>query len=301
VTGLPAPSHPDAWPRDRVFAPGLRPLVSRLIMHPHDIPAHAHDFAEIVVGVWGSCLQDSPQGQQPLDEQAVAVLRPWSWHDYRQMHEFTGWVVCVGREVIHRELGWIAGDPLLARAAWWLEESRTARPQVAILRPDPAILLRLRHCCAELAQATAAGGAAGGTPFARLLELLELLAPLLPTPATSTGDAPTLVTEAARLMETALDQAWTLAGLATRLRIDRTHLARTFRRAHGLPPMAWLARRRAEEAARMLDASDWPVTRIAAAVGWPQPHHFARRFRAHFGLSASAYRLRSRSRSPHGA
>lgn len=298
MTGLPSIPRPDAWPRDRVFASGLRPVVSRLIMHPQAIPVHAHDFAEVVVGVWGSCLQDSQQGQQALDEHAVAVLRPWGWHEYRQTREFTAWVVCIGREVINRELSWIASDPVLAPAAWWLEESRGADPQVAIIRPESAVLSRMRRCCAELAEATAAGGMRGGAPLARLLDLLDLLAAALPAPASGMAIPPVLATEAARLMEGELDHPWTLVGIAARLRIDRTHLARVFRRAFGLPPMAWLARRRAEEAARMLDASDWPITRIAAAVGWPQPHHFARRFRAHFKLSASAYRLRSRAAGP---
>ena len=33
--------------------------------------------------------------------------------------------------------------------------------------------------------------------------------------------------------------------------------------------------------------SDEPVTGIGRAVGWPDQNYFARRFKAHYGLSAT--------------
>jgi AraC family L-rhamnose operon transcriptional activator RhaR len=56
--------------------------------------------------------------------------------------------------------------------------------------------------------------------------------------------------------------------------------------------MAYLARRRVETAAAMLLHTDQPVTQIGRTVGWPDQNYFARRFKAHFGLSASSYRSR---------
>jgi AraC-like DNA-binding protein len=38
--------------------------------------------------------------------------------------------------------------------------------------------------------------------------------------------------------------------------------------------------------------SDDPVTAIGRAVGWPDQNYFARRFKAHYGLSATTYRKR---------
>jgi AraC family L-rhamnose operon transcriptional activator RhaR len=54
--------------------------------------------------------------------------------------------------------------------------------------------------------------------------------------------------------------------------------------------MAYLARLRAEHAATLLLHSDQPITCIGQAVGWPDQNYFARRFRAHHGLSATTYR-----------
>jgi AraC family L-rhamnose operon transcriptional activator RhaR len=42
-----------------------------------------------------------------------------------------------------------------------------------------------------------------------------------------------------------------------------------------------------------------PVTSIGRAVGWPDQSGFARRFKAHYGLSATTYRKRFATRAAH--
>lgn len=85
---------------------------------------------------------------------------------------------------------------------------------------------------------------------------------------------------------------WTLTELAEQLHLAPGYLVRLFKAATGLPPMAYLARLRAEHAATLLLHSDQPVTCIGQAVGWPDQNYFARRFKAHYGLSATSYRAR---------
>ena len=69
--------------------------------------------------------------------------------------------------------------------------------------------------------------------------------------------------------------------------------------AMGLPPMAYLAQVRAEHAAVLLLYSDEPITGIGRAVGWPDQNYFARRFKAHYGLSATTYRKRFATGAAH--
>jgi AraC family L-rhamnose operon transcriptional activator RhaR len=104
---------------------------------------------------------------------------------------------------------------------------------------------------------------------------------------------------AIRLLEADITRRWTLTGLAEELHLAPGYLVRLFKAATGLPPMAYLAQIRAEHAAVMLLHSDEPITGIGRAVGWPDQNNFARRFKAHYGLSATAYRERFATGAAH--
>ena len=99
-----------------------------------------------------------------------------------------------------------------------------------------------------------------------------------------------LVTQACELLEGDPAHQWTLAELSAQLYVGPFHLARQFVRSLGMPPMRYLARWRAQKAAGLLVSTDLTVAAIGAAVGWPDPSQFSRRFRAEFGVSPRAYR-----------
>jgi AraC-like DNA-binding protein len=106
--------------------------------------------------------------------------------------------------------------------------------------------------------------------------------------------------QAIRLLQERPDLPWTLEALARAVHLDRSHLVRHVRACTGLTPMAYLARLRAERAAELLLGTSDEVSAIGAAVGWPDPAHFARRFRAHFDMTPSRYRAAGRARGYHG-
>ena len=113
------------------------------------------------------------------------------------------------------------------------------------------------------------------------------------------GPAHPAIGRAMRLLEDRLAHRWTLTELASQLHLAPGYLVRLFKAATGLPPMAYLARLRAEHAATLLLHSDQPVTCIGQAVGWPDQNYFARRFKAHYGLSATTYRARFATSAVH--
>jgi AraC family transcriptional regulator, L-rhamnose operon transcriptional activator RhaR len=161
-------------------------------------------------------------------------------------------------------------------------ECRTHLDALAALRHQPValhradIVGRLSLLFGQLGQAAAQ---AGGT------------LPEAPGPA-----HPSIV-RAMRMLEADVARPWTLTGFAAELHLTPGYLVRLFKAATGLPPMAYLAQLRAEHAAVLLLHSDAPITQIGRAVGWPDQSNFARRFKAHYGLSATTYRKRFATRA----
>jgi AraC family L-rhamnose operon transcriptional activator RhaR len=95
-----------------------------------------------------------------------------------------------------------------------------------------------------------------------------------------------------QLLESDIARSWSLAELAEEVGLERSYLIRQFKRGAGMPPMTYLARRRGERAASLLAHTREPVAAIAQQVGWPDPVHFSRRFKAAFGITATEYRNR---------
>ncbi|WP_229798708.1 helix-turn-helix transcriptional regulator [Planomonospora parontospora] len=91
-------------------------------------------------------------------------------------------------------------------------------------------------------------------------------------------------------MESDLGHGWSLGELADASFLASGYLVRLFKASVGMPPMAYLTHLRAETAAMLLTETDHPISQVGNLVGWPDQNHFARRFRAHFGMSATSFR-----------
>ncbi len=64
------------------------------------------------------------------------------------------------------------------------------------------------------------------------------------------------------------EHPWTLAELARHAGLSPSHLCRSFARACGEPPLAWLARRRVEQAEVLCRDGRRPLDEIARSVGY---------------------------------
>ena len=81
-----------------------------------------------------------------------------------------------------------------------------------------------------------------------------------------------------------------LEALAREARFSRYHFARTFRRAFGETPAAYLSRRRIERAQELLRAGNLSITEVCVLVGFTSLGSFSSRFSDLVGCSPSAYR-----------
>lgn len=260
-------------------------------------PAHSHAFIELVLITGGSGAHLSAHGPRALEAGDMLLFRPGAWHAYDRCAGLRMWDCSFLPGLLDRELAWLMHHPGCARLLWhgplrdragFFHQRLDAAAVAACLPP----LARLR----ELAPGPERRLARIGT----LIELLGAIAATVPPPERSRGMS-ALAQRAVAMLAEAPAQRWSASGLARRLGVDAAYLSRTVRAATGLPPMAYLARLRAEQAAALLAGSDLAVSAIGSAVGWPDPVGFARRFKAHFGITASAYRQRARTIGAGGA
>ncbi|MER7930033.1 AraC family transcriptional regulator [Streptomyces sp. NPDC096057] len=287
--------RPSTKARDLHLSPGTFARAVRQV-YTGDSAPHAHSFFEIVFTLHGSGLLHTSQGDTHLHRGTVILLPPGTVHTARGCQSLNVYHCCFAPPLLRRELSWCLLDPSLNRL---FTDQPAEHPvhlhesdlQGAVAHLDEVALLHNRTDTAH-----------GSDLVARLLLLLGILA----RAANDTAERPVdplthpAVADALRILDTQTTREWTLTDLADVLRLTPSYLSRLFKDHTGLPPMAYLARRRAEQAAELLACTDATIAEIAEHVGWSDQNYFARRFKAHFGLTPSEYRQGLGVPSPRG-
>lgn len=256
---------------------------------------HDHDFLEITLITGGQGTQRSAQGNHSLSPGSLLVLRPGAWHDFHDCRMLEGVDSCIAEGEVRRLVPALFDDPHVAALTMNLP-CLPRRWGVLVAKISTNDLERCRPLIKNLARL-------GQEPrflTERLGLFMQYTAILAHAAVTRTenhgpSDINPIVIEAARLMEDDLSKSWTMEELSDTVNLDISTLTRRFRRAFGLPPMAWLSRRRAEQAARLLTDGSHTIAEIGTLVGWSDSNYFARRFRAQLGIPPSIYRDRFRN------
>jgi AraC family L-rhamnose operon transcriptional activator RhaR len=268
-------------------------------LHEDAHPIHTHSFVEVAVMMGGSGTQVSLAGRQPLAVGDVILLRPGVWHGYEDCRGLDLYNCCFSTELLNRELAWTREDPQLGHLIWTGPYAGQRRG-ILSAHLSPAALgeciehLDRLHDLRSYPVETYRGDIVG-----RLALFLSCLARAVVPSSDVAGVTHPAVLDAMRMLEQRPAYPWTLTELAAGLHLAPGYLVRLFKSATGLPPMAYLSRQRVELAAARLLDTDAPINKIGESVGWPDQNYFARRFKSHYGLSASTYRSRfTQSKSP---
>lgn len=284
-----------------LFPAGGPPIHVNRPQHQGDIPLHDHDFIEIALVTEGQAIHRSIHGQHVVGRGDCILLHPGQWHAFEQARNLWLYNCGFGTDLLLRELSWVRSDPLLAH----LFPAQVSGP--ARVRPtgaqgilswklDEEGITEVSRCCQVLRDLQASGDLirVRSDAIAHLLLLLGRLArvaaadaPLAPLIEAGSGGP---AARAVAAIEEDLTREWSLDELGAVARLQRSHFVRRFRRATGMSPIAYIARRRAEKAAVLLLTTELPVAEIGRRVGWEDPNYFARRFRQAFGTSAREYR-----------
>jgi YesN/AraC family two-component response regulator len=95
-----------------------------------------------------------------------------------------------------------------------------------------------------------------------------------------------------RYLDSHLEKEIDLGDLARQMDWSQGHLRWRFREAYGMTPHRYLIAARLKRAAGLVLTTRLCIDEIAQRVGFSDMQRFRRRFKRHFGLSPSGYRLR---------
>ena len=98
------------------------------------------------------------------------------------------------------------------------------------------------------------------------------------------------LTVLAGLMQRRLNGELDLEDLAKVAHLSKFHFIRRFRQLTGNTPIQYFIHLKMQHACRLLDSSEDPIKRIAAAVGYEDPYYFSRIFKRVIGVSPQHYR-----------
>ncbi len=295
---LPSRRHDPNWVLNRLAAVYIPQNSAVGIFRAHHFPTtpwHLHDFYELAVVESGTAFHVSDRGIEQVERGTVLFVPPGVGHEYRSCNDVQVYNCLFRSELAEAELMWAFRDGHLSALFDPAHGTRTqaSDPIVRVQLSDPD-LGRVIDALEPINLHSPNAGAWAGQ-IGRLLLALDVVATA--AREASPGDEPdrtmpAAVAAALALIEPDLTHPWTLTELSGLTYVTPAHLARTFARCLGLPPMHYLARLRAERAAVMLARTDDPIASIGAAVGWADPAYFSRRFRLAFGTSPREYRQR---------
>lgn len=117
----------------------------------------------------------------------------------------------------------------------------------------------------------------------RISTLANLPIPI--TPKSYGGLPPATVNRIREYNDSHLHERIALETLAEIAQLSVYHFARAFRESVGMPPHAYIVRRRIERAQRLLRSTDLSLSEIALKVGFTDQSHFSRHFRRLTGMS----------------
>lgn len=266
--------------------------------HPPNVFAHFHEFYEVGLILQGTGKHITTAGEELVRRGSAVFVAPGVSHGYEICHDLLVYNAFLRVEAARFDMAWAARDELLGRL--FMPGGAVPRLPIVVTLGEAALTACLGHLDAIREQATEERSEA--FELGHMLLALDVLARQLgqqrPGRQQTDPQAPLTVISAVDLIERDLRQHWTLDELAARLYVGPFHLVRLFTRWVGLPPIAFANRRRAEQAAILLSATDDAIAAVGAQVGWPDASHFSRRFHQEFGVSPRNYRAQSRQ---HGA
>lgn len=248
----------------------LERITDRAASHSWTISAHRHgQLAQLIVIETGGAAAKIDGETLTLGEGDHLYVPPHAVHGYAFRPDTTGLVISLPSALMSQALGAALGRPVAGKS------DAAMMGLVALLAESYGRTGRFRtQEVLGLAQAL----------LARLADTREADTP----ERRGTRDDRLAALDA--LIAAQMAQGWGVAEYAQALQISTGHLGRLCRAASGMGAKSYIEQAVMEEASRLLAFTRLPLSEIGYRLGFDDPSHFSKRFRAARGLAPSVYR-----------
>ncbi len=93
-----------------------------------------------------------------------------------------------------------------------------------------------------------------------------------------------------RFIDQNLETSIAIDDLARLVSLSYSYFSRAFKDSFGLPPHAYVIKKRVDRAKTLVNATSESLSQIALLCGFADQAHFCRRFREHVGITPAAWR-----------
>jgi AraC-like DNA-binding protein len=245
--------------------PGVREVFhARFVEHRY--PPHTHDTWTVLIVDQGAIRYDLDNREHGSRSGTVTVLPPHVVHDGRAAHD-----VGFRKRVLYVETTELS-ERLVGPAV--------DRPRI----DDP----RLHRTLDQLHRRLQAGDDLIGGEATLAVVIEQLQSHLGRQPPAEPPTDPRLADQLRQLLDAHLFERVTLSAAGSILEASPTHLVRSFTRAYGISPHAYVISRRIDSARRrLLDGQ--PAATVAIETGFHDQAHLSRHFARHVGTSPGRF------------
>ena len=254
---------------------------------------HAHEFAELVIVMGGTCLHVSGQESWELTAGDVFVINADREHEYRDLENLrlVNILYQPGQLKMRLlDLASVAGY----HALFTLEPSRkTRQPTRGRMHLNSRELVQALELVDQLhGELEAREPGFGFMANATFMQLIGQLSRFYGSNPSPDGKALLRVGEALSHLERNIHNEVNLEELASIANMSPRSFLRVFRSATGNSPLAWMLGQRINRACMLLRNTDKPNTEIAFDIGFNDSNYFTRQFKKSTGFSPREYRKR---------
>ncbi|MEK6794676.1 MAG: helix-turn-helix domain-containing protein [Spirochaetota bacterium] len=251
-----------------------------------DYPAHAHDYAELIIVTGGCALHRVGDAAEPLTRGSVCLIGTFV-HSLSRVKGYARYNIAFSREMLASLGGDVWGIP--GFHSFFLT-GITA----------PRVLTEKQLAAADIVASRLVQECRSSVPGAQTLaraafsELVVVLSRSFTASVKHAGrDAYAEISRIAWHLETNYRMPITLSALVDRSTLSLRHLMRMFRTLYGVSPIEYVLILRIRHAASLLRIAAKRITDVAFESGFSDSNYFSRQFKRAMGCTPREYRAQS--------